>query len=83
MSQETLKYIFWGMLCFPVLVLGIGIFNSLLTEILHAERDKSRRKTKAALSREAREKAEKQAALEAEALRRKKFDEEYKKARGI
>lgn len=83
MSYETLKYIFWGLLCLPVFVAGFSIFWSLFTETLQVEKNFKRKKSKAQLRKEAEERAARKAAIEAERQRRKKFDEEYKRTHGI
>ena len=83
MSYDTLKFIFWGLLCLPIFVAGFSIFESLLSETLQVEKHFKRKKSKAQLKQEAEEKAARLAAIEAERQRRKQFDEDYKRKRGI
>lgn len=83
MAYETLKLIFWGLLCLPVFFAGFSICESLLSETLQVEKNFKRKKNKAQLKKEAEEKAARLAAIEAERQRRKAFDEEYKRTHGI
>jgi len=80
MSYEVLKYILWGLLCLPVLAFGLYCIEKLAGEGIVASAE-AKRKIKPSEKR--RMDAEKRKAEEAERLRRKKFDEEYMRDRGI
>lgn len=83
MSYETLKLILWGLLCIPILAIGVWTFSNLVQESLQAEKGKKRKKTKAQIKQEKKEAAARKAELEIERQRRKEFDEEYKRTHGI
>ena len=68
MTYETLKYILWGLLCLPILVLGVKLFASLLDDL----------RTVNGKGKKAREKAERERQL-AEEERRREFEEEYER----
>ena len=70
MTYQTLKYILWGLLCLPILVIGVKLFFSLLNDLRFVN----------GKGRKAAEKAERERELEEEA-RRREFDEEYEKKR--
>lgn len=79
MSYEVLKYILWGLLCLPVVVIGFFCVSRLSANIRVSEAGNRR----LSASEKKRLAEEQQKAEEAERLRRRKFDEEYKRSRGI
>ena len=67
MDYDLLKRILWILLCLPIAVLGIYFFGKIAGEIIAYQQA---------------ERAEKRRRKAAEA-RRKAFDEEYQKRRGV
>ncbi len=70
LTHQTLKYILWGLLCLPILVIGLKLFFSLLNDLRFVN----------GKGRKAAERAERERELE-EQERRREFDEEYEQKR--
>ena len=83
MSYDTLKLILWGLLCIPILAIGVWTLSNLLQESLEVEKGKKRKKTKAQLRKEKKDAEAKLAEIELQRQRRKEFDEQYKRTHGI
>ena len=83
MTTIVLKYIFCGMLCLPFVAIALSILSDLIDQTALASSGKRKRKSKKELKQERLEFEKRREQTLAEIEKRRKFDEEYRKIRGI